>query len=55
MPATIVLSAYPGRYTPGGRELALSIGGAVPQRRVEVTERLLRSQDQARLNRASSF
>ena len=38
MPATIVLSAYPGRYTPGGRELALSIGGAVPQRRVEVTD-----------------
>ncbi len=38
MPATIVLSAYPGRCTPGGRELALSIGVAVPQRRVEVTD-----------------
>ena len=38
MPATIVLSAYPGRYTPGGHELALSIGVAVPQRRVEVTD-----------------
>ena len=38
MPATIVLSAYPGRRTPGGRELALSIGVAVPQRRVEVTD-----------------
>ncbi len=38
MPATIVLSAYPGRCTPGGYELALSIGGAVPQRRVEVTD-----------------
>ena len=38
MPATIVLSAYPGRCTQGGRELALSIGVAVPQRRVEVTD-----------------
>ncbi len=38
MPATIVLSAYPGRYTAGGHELALSIGVAVPQRRVEVTD-----------------
>ena len=38
MPATIVLSAYPGRCTPGGYELALSIGVAVPQRRVEVTD-----------------
>jgi len=38
MPATIVLSAYPGRCTPGGHELALSIGVAVPQRRVEVTD-----------------
>ena len=38
MPATIVLSAYPGRRTPGGHELALSIGVAVPQRRLEVTD-----------------
>ena len=38
MPTTIVLSAYPGRCTPGGHELALSIGVAVPQRRVEVTD-----------------
>ena len=38
MPATIVLSAYPGRCTPGGYQLALSIGGAIPQRRVEVTD-----------------
>jgi len=38
MPATIVLSAYPGRYTAGGRELAFSIGVGVPQRRVEVTD-----------------
>lgn len=38
MPATIVLSAYPGRCTPGGHELALSIVVAVPQRRVEVTD-----------------
>ena len=37
MPATIVLAAYPGRCTPGGHELALSIGVAVPHRRVEVT------------------
>ena len=38
MPATIVLSAYPGRCIRGGYELALSIGGAIPQRRVEVTD-----------------
>ncbi len=40
MPATIVLSAYPGRCTPGGHELALSIGVGAPQRRVEVTNLL---------------
>jgi len=40
MPATIVLSAYPGRSTPGGREVAFSIGVGVPQRRIEVTDLL---------------
>jgi hypothetical protein len=40
MPATIVLSAYPGRSIPGGRELAFSIGVGVPKRRVEVTDLL---------------
>ena len=38
MPATIVLSAYPGRSTPGGRELAFSLGVGVPKRRIEVTD-----------------
>ena len=40
MPATIVLSAYPGRSTPGGRALALSIRVGAPQRLVEVTDLL---------------
>ncbi len=40
MPATIVLSAYPGRSTAGGRELAFSIGVGAPQRRVQVTDLL---------------
>ena len=40
MPATIGLSAYPGRYTEGGRELAFSIGVDVPKRRAEVTDLL---------------
>jgi hypothetical protein len=40
MPATIVLSAYPGRYNAGGRQLAFSIGVGVPQRRVEVIDLL---------------
>ncbi len=38
MPATIVLSAYPGRYAPSGREIALSIAGGAPQRRIQVTD-----------------
>jgi hypothetical protein len=40
MPATIVLSAYPGRYTAGVHELAFSLGVGAPQRRVEVTDLL---------------
>ena len=38
MPATILLSAYPGRRVPGGRQLALCIGKRVPQRRLDVTD-----------------
>jgi hypothetical protein len=38
MPATIVLSAYPGRSTQAAHELAFSIGVGVPKRRVEVTD-----------------
>ncbi len=40
MPATIMLSAHPGRRTEVGRELAFSIGGGVPKRRAEVSDLL---------------
>jgi hypothetical protein len=33
MPATILLSAYPGRKVSGGRQLAMLIGERAPQRR----------------------
>jgi hypothetical protein len=36
MPATILLSAYPGRKVSGGRQLAMVIGERVPQRRVTI-------------------
>jgi len=39
MPATIMLSAHPGRRTEG-RELAFSIGAGVPTQRAEVTDLL---------------
>jgi hypothetical protein len=41
MPATILLSAYPGRNLPGGRQLAIAIGGQrVPQRRITTADLL---------------
>jgi hypothetical protein len=40
MPATIILSAYPGRRVSSGRQIAMCIGERVPQRRLEVTDLL---------------
>jgi hypothetical protein len=36
MPATILLSACPGRKVSGGRQLAMLIGERAPQRRVTI-------------------
>jgi hypothetical protein len=36
MATTILLSAYPGREYPGGRQLAMLIGERVPQRRITI-------------------
>ena len=38
MPATIILSAYPGRRVSGGRQVAMCIGERVPQRGLDVTD-----------------
>ena len=36
MATTILLSAYPGREYPGGRQLAMLIGERIPQRRIAI-------------------
>jgi hypothetical protein len=38
MPATLILSAHPGRRVSGGRQIALNIGERVPQRSLDVTD-----------------